>query len=541
MSSDVAPDRLADADLGPPSSVTEQLLLAQRTVLEGMVRGAPLKASLSELTRVVEMLDGGRAVAAILLLDPLGRLWTGAAPGLPDAYNSAIDGLEAQADLGTCAAAAVTRQVVITPSIDACPRWAGLKGLPLGLGLLAAWSQPIFASDGRVLGTFGTYFREERTPSALERRLVETLAETAALAIEREAAARAMAQNQRLLDRALEAAEMGPWRYDPADQVCEFSPRAQALYGLDEARFLHDEVGVTKLIHPEDIPGLWAAVSRAVDPEGDGRYVVEYRTRKNDGGWRWLSVWGLAEFEGEGPDRRAVMLVGASRDVSQQKLADRQRTMLIDELSHRVKNNLAIVQSMASQTLRTSPEPAVFAEAFMARLSALARAHNLLTQTVWQGADVGELARATLDPFVADEGETHRILIEGAPVSAPAEMSVTLALLLHELATNAAKYGALSGPAGAVRLSWRVDPAASGARRLSMCWSETGGPAVAPPARRGFGSRLIATSAAQLGGRAELSFQPEGLQCELELPLPSLDAAPLDLAPLRQGAGPRSG
>jgi two-component sensor histidine kinase/PAS domain-containing protein len=508
------------------NSPTEGLLRAQQGVLEKIVRGAPLNDVLADLTRIIDVLDDREAVAAILLVDDQGRLRTGAAPGLPDDYNAAIDGLQAREDLGTCSIAAVTGRTVITPDIDGCPYWQEIKALPLALGLVAAWSQPILSSDGKVVGTFGTYFRDKREPTALERHLVETLAHTAALAIERDGAQRAIQQRQRLLDRAMEAAGMGAWRYNPQTSMCEFSLRAQELYGVTGPDFLHDEDGVQNLLHPDDVPAMWAAVAKAIDPAGDGRYVVEYRTHRRDGGWRWLSVWGLAEFEGVGAQRRVCMLVGASRDITEQKDAERQQALLMDELSHRVKNNLAVVQAMASQTLRHATDPSMFAGAFMDRLSALASAHNLLTQSVWTGAELRRLAEVVLSPFVERLGN-RELGIEGPDVSVSPSTAVTLALVLHELATNASKYGALSTAEGRIELSWTLQQETARQPVAQLQWREFGGPPVKAPTRKGFGSRLIQSSAAQLEGAARLDYRPDGLQAVLTFVTDGRHVSPL--------------
>jgi signal transduction histidine kinase len=158
---------------------------AQRDALEMVVKGAPLAEVLAFLTGVVERVSHHAAVASILLLDREGRLRPGAAPSLPDDYIRAIDGLKAEPTLGTCSAAAATGRVVVTRDFATDPSWVTLRHLPLALGLIGAWSQPIIDRHGRVLGTFGTYFREIREPSPAERQVVEILSHTAALAIER--------------------------------------------------------------------------------------------------------------------------------------------------------------------------------------------------------------------------------------------------------------------------------------------------------------------------------------------------------------------
>jgi signal transduction histidine kinase len=173
---------------------------AQNHALKMVVNGAPLAEVLGFLTGVVERVSDHAAVASILLLDDEGRLRPGAAPSLPDDYIRAIDGLKADAALGTCSAAAATGQVVVTRDVATDPAWVPLRHLPLALGLVGAWSQPIVDRGGRVLGTFGTYFREIREPSSTERQVVEILSHTAALAIERSRAEEAQRDAERRKD-----------------------------------------------------------------------------------------------------------------------------------------------------------------------------------------------------------------------------------------------------------------------------------------------------------------------------------------------------
>ena len=165
---------------------TDQLLAAQTRALELVAGGAPLPEALGALVKVVEEQSNGHSVASILLVDEDGcSLRTGAAPSLPPEYNAAIDGIKAERDVGTCADAAARNAVVCTPDLAVAPSWNGLSQLPLSLGLKAAWSMPICSADGRVLGTFGTYFRERREPTIRERQVVAGLCRVAALAIER--------------------------------------------------------------------------------------------------------------------------------------------------------------------------------------------------------------------------------------------------------------------------------------------------------------------------------------------------------------------
>ena len=159
---------------------------------------------------------------------------------------------------------------------------------------------------------------------------------------------RQLDQQKRTFDLAMLASDMGIWRYTLADNICVYDANAQSLYGLTEARFLHDEEGVKSKFHQDDLELMWARVAKALDPSGDGRYDVEYRVKQLDGSWRWLSAWGLVEFDGEGPARKPVAIAGASRDLTERKKAEDMQRLLLNELNHRIKNTFATVQAVSS-------------------------------------------------------------------------------------------------------------------------------------------------------------------------------------------------
>jgi PAS domain S-box-containing protein len=197
-------------------------------------------------------------------------------------------------------------------------------------------------------------------------------------------------------------------------------------------------------------------------------------------------------------------------DITERRSWEKRQLLMNRELSHRVKNTLAVIQAMARHTLRSAADPAAFTAAFEGRLRALSISHNLLTSSQWEGAEIGELAREQLGPHASGAG---RIRLEGPSLLIPPGMATTLGLVVHELATNAAKYGALSVPAGKVIVNWRVEPGTP-QRSLVIEWTEQGGPVVEPPERRGFGSVLIENS-----GEVQQHFEPGGLRCIIEMPL----------------------
>ena len=346
----------------------------------------------------------------------------------------------------------------------------------------------------------------------------------------------ALERQQRTFDLAMIASRMGTWRYTLADNICVYDDNAQQLYGLTEARFLHDEEGVKAKFHPDDMDLMWQRVAKALDPEGDGQYDVEYRVKQLDGSWRWLSAWGLVEFEGQGPDRKPVAIAGASRDLTELKRAEELQRLLVNELNHRVKNTLATVQAIAAQTLRYSADPAEFAGNFSGRIQALAQAHSLLSDATWKDADLAELMRDQLRLGSLDEG---RVTTSGPEVRLPAQLALHLALILHELGTNARKYGALSTAHGQIALQWTVTDKA-----LSLRWVERGGPAVSAPEKLGFGTTLIEQSVKTEGGTAHVSYPREGVVWNITLALPGVSAlnpaSPADVsarqAPLPQAA-----
>jgi PAS domain S-box-containing protein len=224
------------------------------------------------------------------------------------------------------------------------------------------------------------------------------------------------------------------------------------------------------------------------------------------------------------PDGRVLGVAAVVRDITERKRTeaalhesrDRQQ-LLIHELNHRVKNSLAIVQAIAQQSFRGENATPEARASFEGRLTALSAAHDILTQESWETASIGKVVADALAPY---RGQQKRFEIDGPDVRLPPKTAVSLALALHELSTNAVKYGALSNQEGCVEVRWAVEPEGR-SQRLRLVWQERGGPAVSAPAKRGFGSRLIERSlAAEFGGEVKIEFPPEGVVCTVLAPLP---------------------
>jgi PAS domain S-box-containing protein len=286
-------------------------------------------------------------------------------------------------------------------------------------------------------------------------------------------------------------------------------------------------------IHDDDRARIDASIHAVIDSTGSA-WSDEYRFRRADGSYASVLDRGYVIRDADG---RAMRMIGAMLDISERRRAEEHQRLLTGELQHRVKNTLALVQAIASQTLRGATDVDAMREAFSARLISLGRAHDILTASSWTEAPIAEIVDGALAVHRGDAG--GRIRTRGPNVRLGAKAALSLALALHELATNAAKYGALRNESGTVDLSWHVVHAGE-APRFCLTWSERGGPPIlTPPTRRGFGSRLIERSfAAEVGGEVKLTYPPTGLVCRLEASLAAMQEQ-LETPPEPAGASRR--
>ena len=209
-------------------------------------------------------------------------------------------------------------------------------------------------------------------------------------------------------------------------------------------------------------------------------------------------------------------------DVSKYKQAQAHAKMLIDELNHRVKNTLSTVQSIVSQAFRQSSNSEVIQEAIEGRIFSLSRSQDLLTLENWEGAALVDIVQAALAPFENGSGRAERIAITGSNVRVTPRATLVLGIALHELATNAVKYGAFSNDTGSILIAWTIEPAPDG-DRLILHWQEKDGPPVTPPSHKGFGSHVIERGLAhELGGSVDLDYQPGGVICTINIPAPGV-------------------
>jgi PAS domain S-box-containing protein len=326
----------------------------------------------------------------------------------------------------------------------------------------------------------------------------------------------ALAESQGRLNMTLEAAKIVAWEIDVATGAIHEVGPVGDLVGRP-AGFRHANArAFLRTVHRDDRRRLAETLLGAAR---DGRsFELDFRIPLA-AGERWLLVKGRAARD---EHNRPIKLLGIARDITEQHKAATTQQLLVSELNHRVKNMLAVVQSLATQTEGATRSVEEFQRAFALRLQALGRSHDLLTRDSWSGAQLSDIAREALAPYGHVRGASVRFDVAGPPVRLSPHAAVTLGMVFNELATNAAKYGAFSTSAGSVAVRWSIAPeVAGGAQTLELAWVESGGPEVRPPSQRGFGSLLITRAPIyELGARVELEFLPAGLQCRLALPLP---------------------
>ena len=302
-------------------------------------------------------------------------------------------------------------------------------------------------------------------------------------------------------------AHMGIAQCDPAGRFVQVNTKYCELVGRPEAdliRMARDE-----LTAPQD---------RARDDElfaharktGEG-FSIEKRILRPDGStiWVWDNVTAVM-----GDDGHVRRIVSMCADVTDRRNAEERQTLLMAELNHRVRNTLATIQAMARLTSTSTASKEAYVESLQGRIGTMARTHERLTRERWQGVSFEDVVNEELKPY-APRGES--VHVKGPAIKLGPRQALDLALALHELATNAAKYGALSMPAGRVSVTWKVDYL-EGNPILTVNWRESGGPPVTAPSKKGFGSQLLRNTFSGLNKKAEIIYAPEGVRCEIVTP-----------------------
>jgi PAS domain S-box-containing protein len=499
INSDSAQQNLAEAPARRPDELAALFRFTDRLYRSQ----TPMDSFDAALDAICEGLRCDRA--SILLFDHAGTMRFAAWRDLSETYRKAVDGHS------PWHAGQRNPDPIFIEDIEQIPDLAPLLPVAKSENIRALAFVPLVANGGTI-GKFMAYYPDSHAFTRGESDLAVTVARQLGFSLERARAeeARSKAEDIRSqLASIIESSQDAIVSKDLTGKIISWNPGAERMFGYSA----EEAVGRSVLmLIPPDRQSEESEILRKVRSGERVEHYETVRVRK-DGTQLHLS---LTISPVKGPSGTIIGASKIARDITDRRRADEHRTLLINELNHRVKNTLATVQSIAVQTLRTTERSADARLLFEARLAALSRAHDVLTTENWSGANVRDIVRRTLEPFQTPHTD---IVVDGPSIHLSPKQALAIAMALHELATNAVKYGALSSRNGGVTVAWRKSEM-NGRPSIELTWSEQNGPRVAPPSRRGFGARMIQLHlAAELGGEASLDFRPEGIVCKIASPL----------------------
>jgi PAS domain S-box-containing protein len=314
---------------------------------------------------------------------------------------------------------------------------------------------------------------------------------------------RALSNSETRQRLAIEAARMAVWDYDFTTDMFRGSPELNRIYGLEPSANPTAEQ-LRACYAPGEYERVREATEKAIS-EGERQIEVEFQCRQPGGDTRWVLLRAEVTLAEDGSYERAI---GVVMDINERKRSDERQALLLRELNHRVKNSLSVVQSLAAQSFRADNAKPEAVRDFRDRIQALAKANDVLLQQDWVAFSLSALVGQIIEPYL--DARRRRFVIEGGNLDLPPSLNVPVALALHELCTNAAKFGALSTDNGHVEIRWRRV-----GEHIELGWSEHGGPPVSAAQNDGFGTRLISKVLASQIGEVELSFPESGVQCRM--------------------------
>jgi PAS domain S-box-containing protein len=334
-------------------------------------------------------------------------------------------------------------------------------------------------------------------------------------------AEQALAERNLQLSLAAKAARVGSYAYDPDTDAIQIDAGFAKLYGLPQGTVETTRREWRTRTHPEDLARIEQTQTQAFRERWD-EYDIEYRIVRSGGEVRWIESRSFISYATSGRPNRVV---GVNIDITQRKLTEDQQRILVSELDHRVKNVLATVSAVAAQTLDASPSMEHFVAALDGRIRSMAATHELLSQRHWEGMSLLELIRREFSPY-ANGNNTK---FDGPEVMLTADAGQAIAMVFHELVTNAAKHGALSGRKGSVSIRWHWLPNGKAHDRLVIEWQETGGPVIDAPSKSGYGTSVIGELIPhELGGTVDFELTADGARCKFEIPIKWLNSSVRD-------------
>ncbi len=334
---------------------------------------------------------------------------------------------------------------------------------------------------------------------------------------------RAERQSEARLRLAVDAGRMALWQVDLPTERLAVTPELNRLLGFPE-----DASPTLEDVRARYAPGereRLRDVFGATLHRGERYGEVEFGYVWADGSIRWLMI--RAEIT-TGPDGEPQRMVGVLLDVTDRRRAEERQHLLLHEIAHRVKNTLATVLALATLTARTTSDVASYRDKLIDRVQGMAKTHDILTANNWEGAALRDVIANEVAPY--DDDAQRRIRLHGPDVDLAPRAAVAVGMMVHELTTNAAKYGSLSAPGGLLDVSWSLDSSGA-APRLDLVWTERGGPRVSTPKGPGFGSTLIQRGLVrELDAQVEFDYAPAGLTFRLSMPMPARETG-LGLSP----------
>lgn len=554
-------------------------LSGQRHAFASALNDAPLRETLGILVDTATTALGKGTRAAFFLTGADGKTLHHIV-GMPDDYALAVDGLAVGPESLACGLAAHLGRAELTADVYADPLWKPWVWLADKYRYRACWSYPINTATGRFVGTFSVYWPEPREASTCDIERAALITQTAGVIISRfqEAEERRRAEatlletQKQLQDELADSELLREISLELAGEDGEEGLYQKVVEAA--AKIMKSDVCTVQILHPDrGIAGeLQMLASAGLDPHG-----IEY--------WKWVrgdsgctcgevlrtgrraiaedvescsfmagtpdrdvllgggiragqttplitrdgkivgmisTHWGQPHKPTERELRMLDIIARPTADLIERRRAAETQRLLLNELNHRVKNTLAVVQAMAGRTLARSPDPKEFAKSFGGRVQSLAKIHDLLSAKSWEGADFKDLILGQISAGARDE---TRLSATGPVVRLDPQTSLHLALIIHELGTNATKYGALSVPQGRISIDWRIEDG------LRIRWTERGGPRVAPISSPGFGTTLISQSVRGQGGEALMTALPEGVIWDIMVPFAMPSSAPKPVEP----------